>query len=389
MDSHGGEGIDPAVVPTGEAAGALLDFAIQTGNADAADWQEEVYQQIKSMKEKYLSDIHDEYQNIASKVQQHDSLSPNENIEKLKMFKTKLEHIMVFLGLNKHDILVTHKEKLLWVEKLISFFLGSYRPRKRSFSLLQGQLPQSSIQLQQLQSLDGQTNPLMQPVHGSMAAMQQNNLTNPQHISLSGISTIYNSQQDRIISPATGFSQQNSVNSPQEVNISSLSSQSGMHPVQANLGSLWQNSSVLQQSLLKLHEQQMLQDQQLRQMYQQQQAFHSQQLMQHQQLFHRHQLMQQLLRQLQQQTVQLPAHKMSQLHQLTDVNDLMMRQQMGMKTGVLQQQQSVGQCVGFHHPQVKSEISSPQAYQAVSPQRQNLPAVDESKNVANVPWNFQ
>lgn len=55
---------------------------------------------------------------------------------------------------------------------------------------------------------------------------------------------------------------------------------------------------------------------------------------------------------------------MSQLHQLTDANDLMMRQQMGMKTGVLQQQQSVG----FHHPQVKSEISSAQTYQAVSPQ---------------------
>ncbi|KAL3338813.1 hypothetical protein AABB24_027773 [Solanum stoloniferum] len=255
MDTHGGEGIDPAVIPAGEAAGALLDFATQMGNADAADWQEEVYEQIKSMKEKYLSDIHDEYQNIASKVQQHDSLSPNENIEKLKMFKTKLEHIMVFLGLNKHDILVTHKEKLLWVEKLISFFLSSYRPRKSSFSLLQGQLPQSSIQLQQLQSLDGQTNPLMQLVHGSMAARQQNNLTNPQHISLSGISTIYNSQQDRIISPATGFSQQNPVNSPQEVNISSLSSQSGMHPVRANLGSPWQNSSILQQSLLKLHEQ--------------------------------------------------------------------------------------------------------------------------------------
>ncbi|KAK6790893.1 hypothetical protein RDI58_009974 [Solanum bulbocastanum] len=231
MDTHGGEGIDPAVVPAGEAAGALLDFATQTGNADVADCQEEVYQQIKSMKEKYLSDIHDEYQNIASKVQQ-------------------------------------------------------------------------------------------------------------------------------------------------------------MHPVQANLGSLWQNSSILQQSLLKLHEQQMLQDQQLRQMYQQQQAFHSQQLMQHQQLFHRHQLMQQLLRQLQQQTVQLPAHKMSQLHQLTDVNDLMMRQQMGMKTGVLQQRQSVSQCVGFHHPQVKSEISSPQAYQAVSPQGQNLLAVDESNKCCKCSLEF-
>ncbi|KAG5608823.1 hypothetical protein H5410_020104, partial [Solanum commersonii] len=50
----------------------------ETGHANGADWQEEVYQQIKSMKEKYLSDIHDEYQNIASKVQQvcHQHLIP-------------------------------------------------------------------------------------------------------------------------------------------------------------------------------------------------------------------------------------------------------------------------------------------------------------------------
>ena len=51
----------------------------------------------------------------------HDSLSTNENIEKLKRFKTTFEEIMVFLGVNKHDIQVTHEEEVLWIEKLIIF----------------------------------------------------------------------------------------------------------------------------------------------------------------------------------------------------------------------------------------------------------------------------
>ncbi|XP_060184404.1 mediator of RNA polymerase II transcription subunit 15a-like isoform X2 [Lycium barbarum] len=384
-----------------EASSTSLDSTAQTGNANAADWQEEVYQKIKSMKEMYLSELNDLYQKIATKMQQHDSLPQrpqNEQIEKLKMFKMTLERIVLFLRLSKHEIQLSHKEKLLSVEKHISFFLSSNRPRKPASSPLQGQLPQSSMQLQQPQSLDGQTNPSMQPVQGSMAAMQENNLTNLQHNSLSGVWTISNSQQHMINTGQPGSSvdlgqgnslnslqqvatsslQQNPVNSPQQVNISSLSSQSGSNPVQANFGSLQQNSNALQQSLPKQHEQQMLQNQQLlRQQYHQRQM--------QQQIFHRQQLIQ-LQQAKQQQTAQWPAHQMSQLHQMTDANDLKMRQQMGMKAGVLQQQQSVGQRVGSHHPQLKSGISSPQVHQALSPQvtQHPSPQIDQQNMLASL-----
>ncbi|KAL3338815.1 hypothetical protein AABB24_027774 [Solanum stoloniferum] len=384
-----------------EASSTSLDSTAQTGNVNAADWQEEVYQKIKSMKESYLAELNDLYHKIASKVQQHDSLPQrpqNEQIEKLKMFKITLERIVLFLRLNKQDIQLSHKEKLVSVEKHISFFLSSNRPRsKPSSSPLQGQLPQSSMQLQQPQSLDGQSNPSMQPVQGSMAAMPQNNLTNLQHNTLSGIPTISNSQQHMIntVQPgstvdlgqgnslnslqqvATGSLQQNPVNSPQQVNMSSLSSQSGTNPVQANLGSLQQNSNALQQSLPKQHEQQMLQNQQLRQQYHhrhmQQQLFQRQQIIQQQQA-------------KQQQTTLLPTHQMSQLQQMTDANDLKIRQQMGIKTGVLQQQQSVGQRVGSHHPQLKPGISSPQLHQALSPQvtQHPSPQIDQQNMLASL-----
>lgn len=48
----------------------------------------------------------------------------NEVVEKLKMFKAALERTLRFLGLNKHDIQLIHKGKLLSVEKHINFFLS-------------------------------------------------------------------------------------------------------------------------------------------------------------------------------------------------------------------------------------------------------------------------
>ncbi|KAG5568054.1 hypothetical protein H5410_064926 [Solanum commersonii] len=100
----------------------------------------------------------------------HDSLHQrleNEKIEKLKMFKIVLERIMLFLRLNKQDIQLIHKDKLVSVEKNISKFLSSNLARsKTSSSPQQGQLHQSSKQLQQPQSLDGQSNPPMQPCTG-------------------------------------------------------------------------------------------------------------------------------------------------------------------------------------------------------------------------------
>ncbi|XP_059309194.1 mediator of RNA polymerase II transcription subunit 15a-like isoform X2 [Lycium ferocissimum] len=130
---------------------ASLDSTAQMGNANAADWQEEVYQKIKSMREMYLSELNDLYEKIASKIQQRPQ---HEHIEKLKTFKMTLERIVLFLRLNKHDIYPIHKEKLLSVEKHISFFLSSNRPHRPASSPLQvqGQLPQPSMHTSQAQN---------------------------------------------------------------------------------------------------------------------------------------------------------------------------------------------------------------------------------------------
>ncbi|KAG5609505.1 hypothetical protein H5410_020786, partial [Solanum commersonii] len=79
-----------------------VNFTVQTENANGADWREELYQ--KSL--------------------------PNERIEILKMFKMTLEHIMIFLWLNKHDINLVHKEKLFSVEGHIRLTSSTFHPYK-------------------------------------------------------------------------------------------------------------------------------------------------------------------------------------------------------------------------------------------------------------------
>ncbi|MCD7450033.1 hypothetical protein HAX54_003089 [Datura stramonium] len=506
-DNQGGEGTAPAA---GAAVGGLstrapLDSTAQMENANGADWQEEIYQKIKSINEMHLSALNDLYQKIVSKVQQGSMAAMQQNnltnlqynsLTGLSTISNSLQHMINTLqpasGLDLGQANSVNSLQQVATGSLQQNPVNSpQQANKRSLSsqsgtnpmqanlgslqqnsnalqqLLPKQQEQQMLQNQQFTPLSNQllmqeqfvqTRQLMQqqqakeqqtaqlPTHqisqlhhmtdandlktrqqmgmktgflqkeqsvgqrvgshhpqlksgisspqlhqalspqGSMASMQQNNLTNLQHNSLSGVSTISNSQPHMInkVQPgfsldlglgnssnslqqvATGSLQQNPVNSPQLANISSLSSQSGTNPMQANLGSVQKNSSAPQQSLSEQHEQQMLQNQQLRQQYHQrlmlQQAFQRQQLMQ-------------------QQTAQLPTHQISQLHHMTDANDLNMRQQMGMKTGVLQQQQSVGQLVGSYHPQLKSEISSPQLHRALSPQRREKRKVEGNATV--------
>ncbi|RZC52888.1 hypothetical protein C5167_021329 [Papaver somniferum] len=80
---------------------AAIDAAI-TGNV--ADVQEEVYQKIKFMREKYIPDLCHMHQKISQKCQQHDSLPQppkSEQLGRLKAFKNSLEKIMGFLNLPK------------------------------------------------------------------------------------------------------------------------------------------------------------------------------------------------------------------------------------------------------------------------------------------------
>nr|GMC60806.1 mediator of RNA polymerase II transcription subunit 15A-like isoform X1 [Ipomoea batatas] len=373
---------------TPEASSTSLDSTAQTGNANGADWQEEAYQKIKSMKDMHFMDLNDLHVKISTKLAQCESLPqqpPTDHINKLRNFKSMVERFLHVLQLNKSEVQLQHKERMFSIEKQILYFLNSNRPRK----------PVQQGQPQHTQTHDNQINPQMQSVNlqGSMATMQQNSLTTMQHSSLSSVSAVSGSQQNMINTlqhgtgvdlgqgsslsslqaVATGSLQQNPVSGPQQINMSSLSSQSGANALQSNLSTLQPSSNILQHQHPKQHEQQMLHNQQMRHQMQQQQLLHKQQLMQQQQ-------------KIKQSQTPLTAHQMQQLHQISDSNDMKMRQQIGIKSGVLPQHQSIGQRVAAQHPHHKSNISSPQLQQALSPQLSQHPSpqIDQQNILASL-----
>ncbi|XVE91247.1 hypothetical protein DITRI_Ditri20bG0138500 [Diplodiscus trichospermus] len=406
-----------------ETSSTSLDSTAQTGHANGGDWQEEVYQKIKTMKETYLPELNEMYQKISAKLQQHDSLPQqpkSEQLDKLKIFKTMLERIIAFLSVSKANIIPSYQEKLASYEKQIINFINTNRPRKPVSSLQQGQLPpphmhslqQPQPQINQTQSHDNQMNPQLQSINlqGSVPAMQSNHMTSLQHNSLSSLPGASTAQQTMLNSlqpgsnldsgqgnalgsmqqVAPGSLQQNPVTTSQQANINSLSSQSGLSVTQQNMNPLQSNSNMLQQQHLKQQEQQMLQSQKLKQ-FQQRQMQH--QYVQKQQfLQQQHQQQQQQQQQLQQQTkqqlpTQLQTHQMPQLHQMNDVND--MRQGMGVKPGVFQHLPA-GQRPPYTHQQLKSvaqfPISSPQLLQAASPQmpQHSSPQVDQQNLLTSI-----
>ncbi|KAI3910118.1 hypothetical protein MKW98_014503 [Papaver atlanticum] len=82
--------------------------------------QEEVYQTIKSMKEKYLPDLNDMHRKISEVCQQHDSLPhppKSEQIERLRIFKNMLDKMMGFLNLPKSSVIPSLKDKLASYEE--------------------------------------------------------------------------------------------------------------------------------------------------------------------------------------------------------------------------------------------------------------------------------
>nr|XP_023926943.1 mediator of RNA polymerase II transcription subunit 15a-like isoform X3 [Quercus suber] len=232
----------------------LQDSTPQTGRANGADWQEEVYQKIKTMKDLYLPEISEMYQKIAAKLQLHDSLpqqSKSDQLEKLKVFKTMLERIITFLQVSKNNISPGYNEKLGSYEKQIVNFINTNRPKKPA--LQQGQLPvphmqtmQQPPQLAQIQSLENQMNPQLQSMNlqGSVPTMPQNSMSSLQHnsMSLSGASTAQPNMTNSLqpgsnldsgqgnclssLQPVTMASlQQYPVSTPQQTNINTLSSE--------------------------------------------------------------------------------------------------------------------------------------------------------------------
>ncbi|KAG2723191.1 hypothetical protein I3843_02G137400 [Carya illinoinensis] len=422
-----------------DTSSTSLDSTSQTGNANGGDCQE-VYQKIKALKETYLPELNEMYQKIATKLQQHDSLPQqpkSEQLERFKMFKAMLERIIAFLQVSQSNTLPNCKEKLAFYEKQILNVVNTNRPRKPVSSLQQGQLPpshmhsmqQSQPQITQIQPHESQMNPQLQSMslQGSVATMQQNNMTSLQHNSLSSLSGVSTTQQNmmnslqpgtnldsgqgntmRQVQPgAMGSLQQNPVTSSQQANVSTLSSQSGLRGLQPNINPLQSNSNILQQQHLKQQqEQQMLQTQQFKQQIHQRQMQHQlmqkQQIMQHQQQQqqqqhqqqHQQQQQQHQQQQLHQQpkqqlSAQLHTHQISQIHQINDVSDLKMRQGLGVKPGVFQQHLSAGQRAAYSHQQLKLggsfPISSPQL-QVASPQilQHSSPQIDQQNVLSSL-----
>ncbi|WZY97904.1 hypothetical protein YC2023_070233 [Brassica napus] len=173
-----------------EIPSSSLDSTAQKESGNAVDWQEEVFQKIKIMKDAYLPDVTEIYQRVIAKLQQMDSLPQqqrSEQFEKLRQFKTMLERMMQFLSVSKSSIMPPLKNKVAIYEKQIVDFVTAHRPRK---PVQQGQLPQSQMQPMQQQSSqngnhshDSQANPQMQSM--SMPRAQQSSLENAQYNVLS------------------------------------------------------------------------------------------------------------------------------------------------------------------------------------------------------------
>ncbi|KAI9110222.1 hypothetical protein K1719_018664 [Acacia pycnantha] len=126
-----------------------LDSTAQTGKSGGDDWQEEVFQKIKSMKESYLPELTETLQKTAANLQLHEPLphqAKSKQLEKLEMSKTILERLVALLKLASQ--------------------------------------PQS--QLAQIQSHENQVNPQMQSTNlqSSVATMPQSSMASLQHNSI-------------------------------------------------------------------------------------------------------------------------------------------------------------------------------------------------------------
>ncbi|EOA39491.1 hypothetical protein CARUB_v10008096mg [Capsella rubella] len=379
-----------------EMPSSSLDSTAQTESANGGDWQEEVFQKIKSMKETYLPDLNEIYQRVASKLQQ-DSIPQqqrSDQFEKLKQFKTMLERMIQFLSVSKSNIMPALKDKVAHYEKQIIGFLNMHRPRK---PVQQGQLPQSQMQqpMQQPQSQtvqeqshDNQTNPQMQSMsmQGAGPRAQQSSLPNMQNNVLSSRSGVSAPQQNIPSSiPASSLEsgQGNALNNSQQVpmgsmqqntsqqvNYSSASAQSGLSALQSNINQPQLSSSLLQHQHMKQQQDQQM-TQQIKQQFQ-----------------HRQMQQQQLQARQQQQQQQLQARQQAaQLQQMNDMNDLTSRQGMNVSRGMFQQHSLQGQRATYPLQQLKpGAVSSPQLLQGASPQmsQQHLSPQVDQKNLSTV-----
>ncbi|KAF3336101.1 Mediator of RNA polymerase II transcription subunit 15a [Carex littledalei] len=322
---------------------ASIDSTAQTGHP--GDWQEEMYQRLKYLKDTYFADLREIHQKLSIKLSQLDSIVPanargGEQIEKMKHFKMILDRMIALLQLGKHNLQISLKDKLSLYEKQILSILQNHKkaPQQQPqagapsdqphFSGLQQSQPglqtQQLPQQQQPQQMDNQ-NQLQQQLSTSTMP-QSNNLGMPNAMQQGMQNTL---QSDQLQASGTGFgslqqgamgpSMQNTMNPPQMVGSGSAIGSSNMsHTV--NMAGMQTNMSSAQ--VLKpqqQHQEQQLQTQQrMMQSQQQMQQRHLQQRFMQQ----KQQLLQQQLPLQQQKQPQPQQNQMQQLGQPSEPSDI-------------------------------------------------------------------
>ncbi|KAF6170647.1 hypothetical protein GIB67_010627 [Kingdonia uniflora] len=213
-----------------EASSTSIDSTAQTGHASGADWQEETYQKIKTMKDMYLPDLSDMHHKISISFQQSENLqAPKGQIEQLRVFKSMLERMVQFLQLSKHQIRLSYREKINQIEKQIVGILTTHRPKKPNSLQLQQQnqqqLPPPNDLQMNLQQ-ENQTNPQMQTTN--LQANMMNSLQTGSMLESGQGNTMGSLNQGGM-----GFLQQNAVGASQQANTNTLSqSNVNVNPLQ-------------------------------------------------------------------------------------------------------------------------------------------------------------
>ncbi|XP_047080868.1 mediator of RNA polymerase II transcription subunit 15a-like [Lolium rigidum] len=142
---------------------ASEDSTAQTGHAGAGDWQEEIYQMIRSLKEQHFAELNELFNKLSVKLQHVDSVVPcpvpSELYERMKIFKLMLGGILKMLQISKSSIQPALRDMVPLYEKHIINILAA-----RRFQPPTGQAPNSDISRQQqpsqnLQQHDSHTNP--------------------------------------------------------------------------------------------------------------------------------------------------------------------------------------------------------------------------------------
>ncbi|CAN6468118.1 unnamed protein product [Victoria cruziana] len=398
-----------------ETSSPSIESTAQSAHPAAGDWQEEIYQKLKGLKDMYYTELNELYQKLTIKCQQQEALvqtqAQSDQLDKLRSYRNVLKNSLFYLIMPKNNIPLSLKDRMETFEKQLLQFLnlknrkvlpphqhGQQLQQQSGGQSLSVQQQQPQTQIPQVQQHESHTNQL-QPVSVQVpvTTMQTSTATTIQHGTVPlgqhvGVPTSHNLRN--VMQPASnldsaqannlgslqqgamsslpqsgvGSMQPTMISAPQQTNASSLP-QSGLNTLQQNsVNTIQTNNSMLQ------HQQQLkqLQQRQLQQHLIQQQ--HKQQMMQQPQLAPQYQQQQLSLHQKQQQAAQLQAHQMPQLHQLSDI-----KPGVGIKAGLFQPHSSIVQRPV--HQQLKSgssfPVSSPQL--ATSPQilQHSSPQIDQ------------